>query len=92
MADAAGPGLIIARMMIRDGRYGEGFAAATSAASAPIGPIVPPSIPMIFYAMIANTSVAAMFLGGLVPAAMMALALMAAIAVLARRKALPAEA
>ncbi len=89
VADAAGPGLVIARMMIRDGRYGAGFAAATSAASATIGPIVPPSIPMIFYALIANTSVAAMFLGGLVPAALMATSLIGCIAILARRKNLP---
>ena len=92
VADAAGPGLVIARMMIRDGRYGAGFAAATSAAAATIGPIVPPSIPMIFYALIANTSVAAMFLGGLVPAALMAASLIACIAFLARRKDLPSNA
>jgi tripartite ATP-independent transporter DctM subunit len=91
VADAAGPGLVVARMMMRDGRYSPGFAAATSAAAATIGPIVPPSIPMIFYALIANTSVAAMFLGGLVPAALMAIALMACIAVLARRRGLPTE-
>jgi C4-dicarboxylate transporter DctM subunit len=89
VADAAGPGLVIARMMIKDGRYGAGFAAATSAASATIGPIVPPSIPMIFYALIANTSVAAMFLAGLVPAVLMAASLFGAIAILARRKNLP---
>ena len=57
IADAAGPGLIVARMMMRDGRYPAGFAAATSAVSATIGPLVPPSIAMIFYALIANTSV-----------------------------------
>jgi C4-dicarboxylate transporter DctM subunit len=90
VADAAGPGLVVARMMIRDGRYGAGFAAATSAAAATIGPIVPPSIPMIFYALIANTSVAAMFLGGLVPAVLMAASLIACVAILARRKNLPA--
>jgi len=89
VADAAGPGLVIARMMMRDGRYSPGFAAAVSAASATIGPIVPPSIPMIFYALIANTSVGALFLGGLLPAALMAVSLMAAIAYLARRKGLP---
>jgi C4-dicarboxylate transporter, DctM subunit len=88
VADAAGPGLVIARMMARRG-YAPGFAAATSAAAATIGPIVPPSIPMIFYALIANTSVGAMFLGGLVPAALMAAALMACIAVIARKKGLP---
>ena len=90
VADAAGPGLVVARMMIKDGRYGAGFSAATSAASATIGPIVPPSIPMIFYALIANTSVAAMFLAGLVPAALMALALIVAVTLIARRRGFPA--
>lgn len=91
VADAAGPGLIVARMMTKGGRYPAGFAAATSAASATIGPLVPPSIPMIFYALIANVSVGAMFLGGLVPAALMALSLMAAIWVLAKRRNFPRE-
>ena len=76
VADAAGPGLIVARMMMRDGRYPAGFAAATSVVSATIGPLVPPSIPMIFYALIANASVGALFLAGLFPALLIAGALM----------------
>ena len=91
VADAAGPGLIVARMMTKGGRYPAGFAAATSAASATIGPLVPPSIPMIFYALIANVSVGAMFLGGLVPAGLMALSLMGAIWVMAKRRNFPRE-
>jgi len=91
VADAAGPGLIIARMMVRKG-YSPGFSAATSAAAATIGPIVPPSIPMVFYALIANTSVGAMFLGGLVPAVLMAISLMTIIAVLAKQRNFPREA
>ncbi len=91
VADAAGPGLIVARMMVRDGRYPPGFAAATSAAAATLGPLVPPSIPMIFYALIANTSVGALFLGGVVPALGTALAMMAAVAVIARVRHFPAE-
>jgi tripartite ATP-independent transporter DctM subunit len=91
IADAAGPGLIVARMMMRDGRYPPGFAAATSAVSATIGPLVPPSIAMIFYALIANASVGALFLAGIVPAGLMALALMICIAVIARRRKFPAE-
>src|SRR5215470_13548788 len=91
VADAAGPGLIVARMMMRGERYPAGFAAATSVASATIGPLVPPSIAMIFYALIANASVGALFLAGLVPAAAMAAALMACIAVIARRRSFPAE-
>ncbi len=89
VADAAGPGLVVARMMIASGGYTPGFAAATSAAAATIGPLVPPSIPMIFYALIANTSAAAMFLAGLVPALLMAGSMMTAIALLARRRDFP---
>ena len=92
VADAAGPGLIVARMMVKGGRYPAGFAAATSVVSATIGPLVPPSIPMIFYALIANVSVGAMFLGGLLPAALMAAALMVGIAVISRRRGFPREA
>ena len=91
VADAAGPGLIVARMMTKNGRYPAGFAAATSAVAATLGPLVPPSIPMIFYALIANASVGALFLAGIVPAAGTALALMMAIALTARRRGFPAE-
>jgi C4-dicarboxylate transporter, DctM subunit len=91
VADAAGPGLIVARMMMKGGRYPAGFAAATSAAAATLGPLVPPSIPMIFYALIANTSVGALFLAGVVPALGTALALMTAVAVIARRRNFPRE-
>ena len=91
VADASGPGLIVARMMSRGGRYPRGFAAATSVASATLGPLMPTSIPMIFYALIANASVGAMLLGGLVPAALMAAALMAAIGVISRCRDFPRE-
>ncbi|MBV9747562.1 MAG: TRAP transporter large permease subunit, partial [Acetobacteraceae bacterium] len=85
VADAAGPGLLVARMMMREGRYPEGFPAALSAAAATLGPLVPPSIPMILYSLLANVSVGALFLAGLLPAAMAAFALSAAVAILARR-------
>jgi tripartite ATP-independent transporter DctM subunit len=91
VADASGPGLIVARMMTKNGRYPRGFAAATSVVSATLGPLMPTSIPMIFYALIANASVGAMFLGGLIPAGLMALALMAVIAIIARRRDFPRE-
>jgi tripartite ATP-independent transporter DctM subunit len=91
VADASGPGLIVARMMTRGGRYPRGFAAATSVVSATLGPLMPTSIPMIFYALIANASVGAMFLGGLVPAGMMALSMMLVIAIVARRRDFPRE-
>jgi C4-dicarboxylate transporter, DctM subunit len=91
VADASGPGLIVARMMAKNGRYPRGFAAATSVVSATLGPLMPTSIPMIFYALIANASVGAMFLGGLVPAGLMALAMMFVIAIVARRRKFPRE-
>jgi tripartite ATP-independent transporter DctM subunit len=91
VADVSGPGLIVARMMTKNGRYPPGFAAATSVVSATLGPLMPTSIPMIFYALIANASVAALFIGGLVPAALMALAFMGVVAVIARRRDFPRE-
>jgi C4-dicarboxylate transporter, DctM subunit len=91
VADASGPGLVLARMMSKEGHYPPGFAAATSVVSATLGPLMPTSIPMIFYALIANASVGAMFLGGLVPAGLMALSMMAVIAVIARRRGFPRE-
>jgi tripartite ATP-independent transporter DctM subunit len=92
VADASGPGLIVARMMVRGDRYPRGFAAATSVVSATLGPLMPTSIPMIFYALIANASVGAMLLGGLVPAALLACALMVTVSVVARRRGFPREA
>src|SRR5438128_995663 len=91
VAGASGPGLIVARMMTKTGRYPRGFAAATSVVSATLGPLMPTSIPMIFYALIANASVGAMFLGGLVPAGMMALSMMLVIGIVARRRDFPRE-
>lgn len=91
VADASGPGLIVARMMADKGRYPRGFAAATSVCSATLGPLMPTSIPMIFYALIANASVGAMLLGGLIPAGLLALALMAVVALISWRRGFPRE-
>ena len=91
VADASGPGLIVARMMAENGRYPRGFAAATSVVSATLGPLMPTSIPMIFYALIANASVGAMLLGGLIPAALLAAALMGAVAIISVRRQFPRE-
>jgi C4-dicarboxylate transporter, DctM subunit len=91
VADASGPGLVMARMMSRNGHYPRGFAAATSVVSATLGPLMPTSIPMIFYALIANASVGAMFLGGLIPAGIMAASLMIVIAVIAWQRNFPRE-
>ncbi|MDQ0315196.1 TRAP transporter large permease [Amorphus orientalis] len=91
VADVAGPGRVMMEMMTRDGRYTPGFAGAVTAASATIGPIIPPSIPVVLYAVVSNASVGALFLGGIVPGVMMALALMAVITVLARRRGMKAD-
>jgi len=91
IADAAGPGKLMIQLMLRGERYQPGFAGAITAASATIGPIVPPSIPMVLYALVANTSVGYLFLGGVIPGLLMAGCLMLAIAVIARRRGFPVE-
>lgn len=68
LADAAGPGKLMINLMLRDERYTPGFAGAVTAASATIGPIIPPSIPMVLYAVVANTSIGYLFIGGVLPA------------------------
>ena len=77
VADAAGIGKIIIQMMTKDGRYSPGYAAAITAATATIGPIIPPSIPMVLYALVSNSSIGALFLAGIVPGLVMGLVLMA---------------
>lgn len=77
LADAAGPGAIETRMMARSG-YDKAYAAALSAATAVIGPIIPPSIVMVIYALTdSRVTVAGLFLAGVVPGLLMGLALMA---------------
>jgi len=75
LADAAGPGAIAMRMM-RDGGYRPAYAGALSAATATIGPIIPPSILMVIYAISDNrVTVAGLFLAGIVPGLLLGLAL-----------------
>ncbi|OUD08826.1 permease [Marivivens niveibacter] len=71
VADAAGIGKIIIDMMRKDGRFPAGYAAAITAASATIGPIIPPSIPMVLYALVSNASIGYLFLGGIGPGLLM---------------------
>ncbi|MEP3279002.1 MAG: TRAP transporter large permease [Stappiaceae bacterium] len=86
IADAAGIGKIIIQMMTREGRYSPGFAAAITAASATIGPIIPPSIPMVMYALVSDTSIGYLFLGGIVPGLVMAGVLMTLLVFIAKRR------
>ncbi len=91
IADAAGPGIVSIRMMQKNG-YSAEFAGALTAASSTIGPIIPPSIPMVIYALVSSASVGALFLGGVIPGLIMALALMLAVHVVAKKRNLPREA
>ncbi|MEO7952990.1 MAG: TRAP transporter large permease [Polaromonas sp.] len=88
IADAAGPGIVSIRMMQKNG-YSAEFAGALTAASSTIGPIIPPSIPLVIYAMVSSASVGALFLGGVIPGLMMALALMAAVHYIAVKRNFP---
>ncbi len=76
VADTAAVGSLLIPSM-REKGYREGFAAALIAAGGAIGPIIPPSIPMVIYAVIANVSVAKLFLGGVIPGIAFGLFLMA---------------
>ena len=86
IADAAGIGRVIIELMTRDNRYPGGYAAALTAASSVIGPIIPPSIPMILYALISGTSIGYLFLAGIVPGLFMALVLMVLNVIVARKR------
>jgi tripartite ATP-independent transporter DctM subunit len=91
IADAAGSGKMMQFMMTKDGKYTPSYAAALTAISAVIGPIVPPSIPMVLYALVSDASIGYLFLGGVIPGLLMGLAQMAMIAVTARRRNFPVE-
>ena len=86
VADAAGIGKLIIDMMIKSGRYSPGYAAAITAATATIGPIIPPSIPLVLYALVSDTSIAALFLGGIVPGLIMGAVLMGTNAWIAHKR------
>lgn len=80
VADAAGMGVIQQRAMEGAG-YKPRYAATVTAVSSTIGPIIPPSIPFVIYGSLANVSVGALFLAGMLPGLLMALSLMLIIAV-----------
>jgi tripartite ATP-independent transporter DctM subunit len=92
IADAAGMGKVMVGMMVKNNRYPPGFAAAITGASATIGPIIPPSIPMVLYAMVSDQSVGALFLGGVGPGLLMTTALMVTVWIIAKQRNFPTEA
>jgi len=91
IADAVGIGRIIIGMMTKEGRYPVAYAGAITASAAIIGPIIPPSIPMVLYALISDTSIGYLFLGGFVPGIMLGLAFMIMNSFIARRRNYPVE-
>jgi TRAP-type C4-dicarboxylate transport system permease large subunit len=84
IGDAAGLGTIEIKAM-RDHGYSAEFAVGVTAASATLGPIIPPSLPFVIYAMFANVSVGALFLAGILPGAVLALLMMLTVAWFAHR-------
>jgi C4-dicarboxylate transporter DctM subunit len=91
LADAAGSGKVMQVMMTREGKYTPGFAAALSAVSSVIGPILPPSIPMVLYALVSGTSIGYLFIGGVLPGLLLGVVQMVLIWFQARRRGFPVE-
>ncbi|HYL89562.1 MAG TPA: TRAP transporter large permease [Burkholderiales bacterium] len=92
LADAASSGRVMQSLMTRDGRYPPAFAAGLTAVSSVIGPIIPPSIPMVLYALISDTSIAYLFLGGVIPGLLIGGVQMGLIAATAKKRNFPVEA
>jgi tripartite ATP-independent transporter DctM subunit len=91
VADAVGMGKIIIGMMTREGRYTPSYAAAITAASATIGPIIPPSIPMVLYALVSDQSVGYLFAAGMMPGLLMGVVLMVMNTIIAHRRNFPTD-
>jgi tripartite ATP-independent transporter DctM subunit len=91
LADAAGSGKLMQAMMTKDGKYTRSFAAALSAVSAVIGPILPPSIPLVLYALVSGTSIGFLFIAGVLPGLLLGAVQMALIYFLARSRRFPVE-
>jgi tripartite ATP-independent transporter DctM subunit len=85
VADAAGSGAIEIRAMTKAG-YKPETAASITAAAATIGPIIPPSLPMVIYGVSADASIGKLFVGGVIPGLLMGLSLMVMVSIVARRE------
>ena len=91
LADAAASGKLMQTLMTKDNKYPPAFAAALTCVSSVIGPIIPPSIPLVLYALISDTSVGYLFLGGVIPGLLLAAVQSGLIAVVAKRRKFPLE-
>lgn len=88
VSDAVGLGQIELKAM-KDQGYDDEFSAAITAASSTIGPIIPPSIPMVLYGVLGNVSVGALFIGGIIPGVLMGLFMMVTVSIIAKRRNYP---
>lgn len=88
LADASGLGSMEIKAM-REQNYDDGYTCAITAASATIGPIIPPSIPMVFYSMLSGASIGYLFLGGVLPGLLIGVGLMIYTAIIARTRNYP---
>jgi len=91
VADAGGLGTIEIKAM-RDAGYDTDFSVGITAASSTIGPIIPPSLPLVIYGVMASVSIGELFAAGLVPGLLMAVSLMLMVAWYARRRNYPRDA
>ena len=91
VADAGGLGAVEIKAM-RDAGYDRGFSVGVTAASSTIGPIIPPSLPLIVYGVVAEVSIGKLFAAGLVPGLLMAISLMIMVHVTSVRRGYPLEA
>ena len=91
LADAAASGRLMQTLMTKDGRYTASFAAALTAVSSVIGPIIPPSIPLVLYSLVSDTSIGYLFLAGIVPGLLIGMVQMGLIALSAKRRNFPVE-
>jgi len=88
IADASGPGNMEIKAM-QDAGYDNGFTCAITAASATEGPIIPPSIPMVFYSMLSGASIGALFMGGVVPGLILGLVMIVYTAIVSMKRNYP---
>lgn len=85
VADASAIGVVEIKAMEEDG-FDRDWSAALTAASSTIGPIIPPSIPFVIYAIITETSIGRLFLGGVIPGLMMGISLMVLVYIMAKKR------
>lgn len=88
VSDAAGLGTVEIEAMNKAG-YDEDFSCAVTAASSTVGPIIPPSIPLVIYGVLASVSIAKLLIAGIIPGLVLAIAMMIMVAIMAKRRDFP---